>query len=92
MSGEVGLFDGVLTISDSHLDRSADPDTDFTYTTDLDGTLSLGGSSYDIEGTTRGEFLGRFQDGTQGVISGTVTVDGIRDIFDGSYIAENADG
>lgn len=88
LAGDLGQLSGQITISGGRLDRSVDPDDDYTYSAQLDGQLALDGLEIDLAGVLHGDFLGRFQDGAAGVINGTVSIDGISDIFDGAFVAE----
>ena len=87
LTSDSNALSGELTIAGGRLDRSADPDDEYTYNATLNGVLTQEGTDYDVEGALNGEFLGRDQEGAQGVLSGSVTANGDRDIWDGAYIA-----
>ena len=87
----IGALGGQLNISGGAIDRSADPETTFTFGANLAGALTSGVDVMTVEGGLDGDFRGRNQDGMTGLIHGTV--EGLlgRDIFDGTFAASQID-
>ena len=51
-------YQGTLLVTNGDIFRDADPEVDFTYSADLDGTLSDTDDSYLVDGTLFGDFIG----------------------------------
>ena len=95
LSGSAGSFaaksgtfyDGALQISGGALDRAATPATGYTYTANLDGTLSGGGSDFILSGDLSGDFLGPGYNAASGVLAGTTATGGANGYLFGNFIA-----
>lgn len=78
---------GKLTLSGGDLFRDTDPDENYTFTGDVDGTLSRGAKNYRIDAEIEGEFKGPDQTGVSGLLFGDVRGPAGLDVFDGSFAA-----
>ena len=81
-------LEGALSITGGDLFRETDPDKNYTFTGEIDGTLSRGASDFVVDADLTGEFRGRNQDGVSGIVYGDITGPQGQDIFDGSFSAE----
>ncbi|MDG1376527.1 MAG: hypothetical protein P8P56_05820 [Yoonia sp.] len=90
VSGSASNFNGLtgtLTLAGGDLDRTTDPNINYTFDGALTGTLAQSGNRYNFDGSIVGEFRGRNQDGLTGVVLGDINgLDG-QDLFDGSIAA-----
>ncbi|MCB5198130.1 hypothetical protein LGQ03_02650 [Loktanella sp. TSTF-M6] len=86
-TGAGDRLSGTLTISDGDLFRDTDPDENYTFTGDVDGTLKRGADSYRIDAEIEGEFKGRDREGVSGLLFGDVRGPDGQDVFDGSFAA-----
>jgi hypothetical protein len=80
-------YSGILTIADGDIDILADPNDDWTYRADVDGTLTGGGQNLQIAGEIAGDFYGPGAQYTGGLAAieacgPTCTV------YDGEFIAQ----
>ena len=80
-------LDGGLRLRGGDLYRDTDPDENYTFTGNLDGTLRRGRADYAIDARIEGEFRGRGQTGVNGLVFGDVTGPQGQDIFDGDFVA-----
>lgn len=92
ITGRIDRFEGAdqisgqMTIAGGALDPTVDPDDDYTYGATLTGSVTASGATYDVRGRLFGEFVGRDQNGTRGVVTGTLSSAGTQDIFDGRFL------
>ncbi len=81
-------LNGRLQITGGDLFRNTVIDENFTFTGDVDGTLSQNGRQFVIDAEIAGEFRGRNQEGVSGLLFGDVEGPEGQDIFDGTFVAE----
>lgn len=82
-------YSGSLDVTNSVMDRGADPTTGFTYQTDLTGRLTGNGQTIDVDAGLSGDFRGTQPDATSGIVQGTVSGTGGAGFVYGDYIAED---
>lgn len=80
-------YSGRLDLTNGAIDVNADPNLAYTFSADLDGTLTGGGVSLTIDADLFGDFLGAAADSATGVVSGSVTGGGGSDFVYGDFIA-----
>lgn len=80
-------LDGTLTIADATFDPNADPDIDYQFRANVDGTLSRDTTDYLLDGSLAGDYRGPDAAAMAGVIFGDVDTGTAVDIFDGSFAA-----
>jgi hypothetical protein len=81
--------DGSLTLSNGSLDRGGNPANDATLNVTFAGTLTDAGSrTLNVGGQLEGDFLAGSHRAVGGDALGRVTVGGINQDFDGSFIAQ----
>lgn len=81
-------YSGALTVTNSVMDRGADPATGFTYQTDLTGRLDGNGQTIDVNAGLSGDFRGVQPDATTGIVQGSVSGTGGAGFVYGDFIAE----
>jgi hypothetical protein len=81
-------YAGVLNMANGSIDRAADTAIEYTFVAEIDGTLSGGGTIYDITALLGGDFLDPDYGAIDGVISGTVTSGIDSGLIYGDFIAE----
>lgn len=80
-------YSGTLSVSNSVMDRGADPTSGFTYLTDLKGRLTGNGQTLDIDAGLSGDFRGAQPGATTGIVQGTVAGPGGAGFLYGDFIA-----
>ncbi|SMX24682.1 hypothetical protein [Boseongicola aestuarii] len=81
-------YTGTLTISNGAIDRTADINTEFTYSARIDGPLTGASDTYVFDGFLDGDFIGNEYDYAFGFAEGTVTSDLETSEFTGIFAAE----
>ena len=81
-------YDGRLAVSDGSVDTSLDPDVNYNFLADLDGTLTdEGGTDYDLSGGIGGNFTGGRYDYVIGAVGGSACQGPDCSDFDGGFAA-----
>jgi len=81
-------YSGALTLSNGVIDRNADLATEYTYTGNLDGSLTGAGETYAIVSDLSGDFVSSTTGAVTGVIAGTSTYSLGTGYVYGVYIGE----
>ncbi len=71
------LMSGSLSVSGGVIDRAADLNTGYTYSANLDGTLSGPADSFQISADLSGDFRGSAWQAASGVVAGTAQSAGL---------------
>ena len=69
-------YTGELNITNGVIDRGANPDTEYTFSADVNGVLSANDSSTLVSADMLGDFTGASQEGMVGILSGSATTPG----------------
>lgn len=79
---------GTLGINRGMMRPDADPETEFQFTAAIDGDVTAGGNTYEIDGTLMGDMYGATSEGVAGVVFGDITQGSVEDVFDGVFAGQ----
>ncbi len=84
-----GQYAGVITIDNGEIDRTIDPEVDYTFFADVGGEIqSPGGDDLVVDGVLYGDFFGNGYSHVAGFMEGSITGPGGEDFFDGGFVAD----
>ena len=94
LRGEFNIDDGnnkiagTIDIENGVIDRTANTSFEFTYSADINGTLTQDGDSSVFDGVLDGDYTGTSYQYAEGFLEGTATTNGDVDNFIGAFVGE----
>lgn len=82
-------YTGQLSLSNGVIDRGADPNSAYTFSADLAGTLSGNGATLAMTADLSGDFLDVNAQAVAGVVSGSTVSGGHRGYLYGDFVAQD---